>query len=1382
MPRFVSGLRTRLILLVLLAIIPAFGLILYTASEDRHRATMKVGEDARRLVQLAAADHEQPIAITRSLLVALAQLPQVRERDSAMCGALFVDLVKQYPVYTALRAAKPNGDVFCSSTPITAPLNYAGDAWFHRAVASHEFTVGDYAVGRVSRKAIIVLAYPALDDAGQLRAVVTADLDLAWLNALAAQAQLPPGSTLDVIDRNGMILAHYPDAEKWVGQQMPETSLAQAILTQREGVAEVSGADAVARLYAFMPLRVVPKDGVYVAVGIPMAVAFATADQMLWRNLVGLGVVAALTLIVTRFVSDLFILRRVNALLRATERLRAGDLSARTGLTYGISELSQLARAFDQTTTALQERESERKRAEESLRESEEKYRNVVERANDGILIIQDGIVRFANLRLAEMWRGTVEEIVNTPFAGYVHPDELLQVLDRYKRRIAGEDVPSIYETTLSRKDGSKLEAEVNAGIITYQGKPADLVIVRDITERKRAGQELRRRADEFSVLYQTAQDLAAQQDLPTLLQTIVERATALLAAPCGSIMLYNAARQDLELAASKDVQPTVIPRMRLGEGMAGRVAQNRQPLIVDDYQLWHLRSPQYEGLSFHAVVQVPLLYGGELIGVLDVSEFGESTRKFTDADARLLSLFAAQAASAVYNARLLAETQERAKQLTILNAAAIRIQQYLEPHEIFKAACNELQKFGTFASVFLVNAEGLGRHVYTSMSMETLRDYLATFRERQALFSFPLVSMARTAWDQLQAGQTFIEPDFMTRAIAALPPEARPIGEWMAARSHLGSVLLAPLTQSGRTSGLIALIGEHVDASDIPAVALFARHVSVALENARLFAQTRRHLAELEAVNRISTALRSAQTVDEMLPRLLDETLVVLNTDVGDIMLYDSGRGELQSVAARGWFVQLRDILIKPGEGVGGVVFATGTAYCSREFASDPRSHPAARVGVPAGWGGACIPIRTAQEIIGVFFVSVQLPRELTPDEVSILVTVAEMAGNAIHRMRLHEETTRHLDQVQALRTIDMAITASVDLRVTLDILLHQAAAQLRVDAADILLLNPRTQMLEYAAGYGFRTSAIQKTRLRLGEGYAGQTALERPIVTGAGAILRGGEGWRVAGSSWHTSLDPRHASLVTSEGFVAYYVVPLVAKGQVKGVLEIFHRAPLSGDPEWVSFLRAIAVQAAIAIDDAQLFSDLQRSNTELVLAYETTLETWSNAVDMRMHETEGHTARVTEMTLRLARTLGVSGEALGHTRRGALLHDIGKIYIPDAVLLKPEPFSDEEWQVVRKHPDYAHALLSSIGYLRPAVDIPYCHHERWDGTGYPRGLRKDQVPLAARIFAIVDVWDALRSPRPYRAAWTEEKARAYIREQQGKHFDPTVVEAFSRVVGLS
>ena len=249
--------------------------------------------------------------------------------------------------------------------------------------------------------------------------------------------------------------------------------------------------------------------------------------------------------------------------------------------------------------------------------------------------------------------------------------------------------------------------------------------------------------------------------------------------------------------------------------------------------------------------------------------------------------------------------------------------------------------------------------------------------------------------------------------------------------------------------------------------------------------------------------------------------------------------------------------------------------------------------------------------------------------------------------------------------------------------------------------------------------------------------------------------------------------------EQFVAYFGVPLIVKGRLRGVLEIFHRSRFTPDSEWLEFLNHLSDQVALGINSIELFNGLQKANIEIVQAYDNTLEGWANALELRDKETEGHSERVVQLTLELVQELGIAKEELVNVRRGALLHDIGKMGIPDSILLKPGPLTEPEWDMMKKHPVFAYDLLSPISYLKNALDIPYCHHEKWDGTGYPRGLRGEQIPLSARVFAIVDVWDALRADRPYRKAWSKNKTLAYINEQSGKHFDPRIVKLFlSRV----
>ncbi len=370
---------------------------------------------------------------------------------------------------------------------------------------------------------------------------------------------------------------------------------------------------------------------------------------------------------------------------------------------------------------------------------------------------------------------------------------------------------------------------------------------------------------------------------------------------------------------------------------------------------------------------------------------------------------------------------------------------------------------------------------------------------------------------------------------------------------------------------------------------------------------------------------------------------------------------------------------------------------------------------------------------------------------------TLQDITDRKIAEIQIHQQVAR----LTALGKIDRAIMSSFELRVTLNIVLSETLEQLQVDAADILLFHPDSQTLEYNAGRGFNINQIETTRVHIGNNHARRVVTERRLIH----IENLNE----------QSVDRLFAQLLAEERFVSYFGVPLITKGKVNGVLEIFHRTPKQPYPEWLNFLETLAGQAAIAIDNATLFENLQRSNFELQLAYDATIEGWSRALDLRDKETEGHTQRVTETSLTIARAMSLHEEQLIHIRRGGLLHDIGKMGVADSILLKPGPLTEEEQEVMRQHPTLAYDWLAPITFLKDALEIPYCHHEKWDGTGYPRGLKGEQIPLSARIFAVADVWDALTNDRPYRKAWSRERAAEYIRENNGTHFDPQIVDVF-------
>ena len=532
--------------------------------------------------------------------------------------------------------------------------------------------------------------------------------------------------------------------------------------------------------------------------------------------------------------------------------------------------------------------------------------------------------------------------------------------------------------------------------------------------------------------------------------------------------------------------------------------------------------------------------------------------------------------------------------------------------------------------------------------------------------------------------------------------------------------------------------------------------------ERVRAEEQVKRQVNELRILNEVAQASSEVSSTNELIERVTHIVGEMFYPDHFGILVTNGDGETLQVHSSYHGIGEAEPQQVIPfGKGITGQVAATRQPARISDVAHCPEFIPS----TPGIRSELCVPICTNGRIIGVINAESKIVNAFSAEDERLLTTIASQLSTAHEKLRLFEETRRNLEHLIVLREIDQAITANLDLEPVLNILIEQATEQLQVDAASILLYDHEAQSFDIATRRGFRTQALVHTHLSMGEGYAGRAALERRIINVADLAQ---------------SLDGlKRSPLLEQEGFVCYYAAPLIAKGEVLGILELFHRSRLSPNQEWVDFLTALSTQAALAIDNAKLVKNLQLANCELVDSYDKTIEGWSRALELRDKETEGHSQRVTELALLLARSMGIEDGELVHIWRGTLLHDIGKMGVPDQILFKPGPLSEAEWEIMRQHPTYAYNLLGRIPYLKPALDIPYCHHEKWDGSGYPRKLKGEKIPLAARIFAVVDVWDALRSERPYRPAWSREKALEYIADQRGTHFDPQVVDVFMDLI---
>ena len=509
------------------------------------------------------------------------------------------------------------------------------------------------------------------------------------------------------------------------------------------------------------------------------------------------------------------------------------------------------------------------------------------------------------------------------------------------------------------------------------------------------------------------------------------------------------------------------------------------------------------------------------------------------------------------------------------------------------------------------------------------------------------------------------------------------------------------------------------------------------------------------EALMETAAELRKARTLEEMSPIInsqlrklldIDQVALVLNSPNGSSFeliyswgLWDQVSGKNQPPAEILTDPELIEHLRKNSRMVG------------KYFQKVLRS--------PHVYG---YPLIVHDQLLGALWIGRKEP--IMTVESKLIKGISDMAANAFQRARQHELTRRRLERLAALHSIDQAISGSFNLNLTLHIILDQVVSQLDVDAADVFLVNPDTMEVTYAEGRGFQQ-------------YQPEVGISKAREDLAWRVLKNHKLIAIP-DLYKSTPSLRRGKMFAVEGFRSYYGIPLIAKGKTLGVMEVFHRKPLRVDNEWFEFLRALGTQAAIALDNAAMVEDLQRTNLKLDKAYNTTLEGLVRALDLRDKFTGEHTQRVVKRTLKLAKAVGIPDKQLIHVRRGALLHDLGKLGVPDSILNKSGPLNEEEWVLMKKHPVYAKEILESIEFLRPAIPIPYAHHEKWDGTGYPLGISGNLIQLEARVFAVIDVWDALKTPRPYRKAWSEEEVHRFIRDGAGSHFDPEIVKMWEKV----
>ena len=1213
-----SSLRVRLLLLVLLAVVPALGLIIYTAAEMRRSASVEAQTNALRLAQSVASSQDDLIEGARQLLTALAQVPVVRGGQPAQCSAFLADLLAAYPLYANFGVVDSDGEIFCSGVPQKGRVNAADRGWFQLAVQTRDFAIGDYQVGRITGKAGINFGYPILVPT-EVGAVVFAALDLAWLNKLVAKAQLPSGTTLTVIDRKGTILVRHPDPDKWVGKSMPETPLVQTILSQGAGTTEAAGMDGVPRLNGFSPLG--DTGGAYVSIGIPKNVAFASANRVLVRNLIALGIVAVFVLAAAWFGSNLFILRQVNSMMRATKRLSEGELSARTDLPYGKGELSELARTFDQMAASMEQLITERKRAEQRLAALHEINTAITStldlRAVLNVLLEKiDFFLPYpvaTTVRLLNRDTGELESLASQGLNEEEWRAQENRSLSGRAKKIVETKAPLTVRNVQTSSQSYNPEIYRKYGLISYLGVPliakgeaigvlglytkeeheftkeeieflstlagqgAMAIHNAQLHEQTReqagglekANKDLKRQEEIQALLKELSQDITSL-DLDSLLKKLTAKVREFFKVDVSDVRVNHDGIW--QVVGVSGIEPERLQSDSTGtsRGRSRWIIEHHQPLAIKDIG---------EGAGFSGGVSIRKAGMRGYLGISILSKEGEvkgilraltyQPREFTPQEIDLMQQMASGVAVAIENTRLFEETRHRGQEQAALNIIAKATSQSLRRDELLEIALDKVLEVTGRERVSIRLKNPVTGEIALAAHRGFLPDEIEDLRHRvphqpsDQIFASgqPLVCNDRS---EVENSQSLLQD---SRSVAWIPMKAgaRVVGILGISASH-------PLPFSEREVDFLQAIGNVI---------------GVALENARLYEETERRRREAEELARVAQSLTETLDMTAVGERIVTSVRELLGVKVSTLRLLQPD-GSLRTLASSGEsFSQTSGGDALPaGMGLASVAVAEGMPIWSADVLNEPRIRLTNQMRDHQLRSGdrsmIAVPLRAHEKIIGALGLADQTGRTYSDSDVALVQTFADQAALALENTRLFEEARQNLDRIRAMHEVNVAISSTLDLRAILDGLLEKTSILFPYSATTtIRLFNRESGTLEPMACRNLDEADWKSGKWRGGHGVPNLVFENKAPLTIS-----------------NVQLDPRirDQEFFVRHGLVSYLGVPLSIKGEIIGVFGFYTKTEHEFGLQEVELLTTLAGQAATAIHNSQLHEQVRKQAVEL------------------------------------------------------------------------------------------------------------------------------------------------------------------------------------------
>lgn len=1014
---------------------------------------------------------------------------------------------------------------------------------------------------------------------------------------------------------------------------------------------------------------------------------------------------------------------------------------------------------------------TERKAAEEALRSNEALFRGVFEKAGLGIALVnnEQRIIR-TNTALQRM-------------LGYSEDDlrqlSITKVLDHGKTIEQGEisesltmnldDVISKSEMRLIRKDGQMLWGRLNTTIIRSEiGTPLfGMIMIEDITDQKLS--EVNQAA-----VYEISQATNSATNLDELYEIIHAILIKLMPAKNFFIALYDKEKDLIEFPYFIDDFDDTPASKAPGRGLTEYVLRSGKPLLASP-EVFHqlIIKGEVENIGAPSIdwAGVPLKLGNEIIGVMVAQSYTEGIR-FSYRDLQIMEFVSTQVAMAIERKRkddALVSEKERLLALfkastdsiilaspdgSILDCNDVTPQLFLySPAELLSLKVNvlipneiatmitELVEVDMGDESLLLECEGRKKD-QTKFPMEVSTKLTRLGNEKV------IVAYFRDITSRKRAESAIRENEVKFRAVAESTSAMICI--------HRGGKFLYVNPAYARVAGYTQK--EMLELDYDFDLSMEDREVIKQRVAARLRGDTVQTRYEVKILDRkgrdVWLDVTGGMIIYEGTPALLNTAIDITERKRAEANL------KLQSTALE---AAANAIVITDQNGKitwVNTAFSALTGFSLNDSIGQEMHILYSGVQDQVFYNEMLGTIKSGRSWQGEL-INKRKDGSLYLEEMFI-TPVRNDKGSLSNYVAIKQDITERRHRQQELETISLVSSA---LRTTnnrsgiLDVIVQQMTELLNAVGITIAWLDPDTGGTTYLTGGGQWKSLTGKWSGK-GRGLVGKT-------------IRSGE----MGIYPDARNDPDFPSKELIKEINSVVSSPLTVQGKTLGAMIVGRNNRFSD--EELKLLRSISDMTASALNRAELIDQLRTQTAELAEAYDGTIEGWARAMELRDKETQGHSERVTEMTLQVARAMGLRGTDLEQIRRGVLLHDIGKMGIPDHILLKPGSLSEEEWQIMRRHPQYAYDMLSAVPYLRPAIDIPYCHHERWDGKGYPQGLKADKIPLYARIFAVVDVWDALTSERPYRPAWTEADALKHIQNQSGKHFDPQVVKVFLKIL---